>query len=150
MDFSWKALILAPLALPLLFTALLTFSSPGKNPVTGFLFLLALGSLLSYGITIFLFLPALFVVSKFRPLTAKLTPLIGAVVGLLVYPPFIWQEYKASGVDSGPPEGTFGEYLRQHAFGSDFWALLLAGFATAMLYWFLSKQPSSKRDPSTA
>ena len=146
MNFSWKALTLAPLALPLLFTALLSFSSPGKNPVTGFLFLLALGSLVSYGIALLLFLPALFVVSRFRPLTASLTGFIGAAVGLLAYFPFIWQEYKASGVDSGPPEITFAEYLRQHAFGSEFWALLLAGFATAMLYWFLSNRSPGRDD----
>jgi hypothetical protein len=145
MHFSWKGLILAPLAVPLIVSLLLTISSPGKGPFTTFLFFSAVGSVLSYGITVFLFLPSLFVVSRFIPLTASRTGLLGTALGMLIYIPYIWQSYRSSGDDSGPPQISFGEYLRHHWFAWDFWALLVAGLATAMLYWFLAK-PSPRKD----
>jgi hypothetical protein len=150
MTFSWKALILAPLLIPLTLAALLAFSSPGRSPFAGFLFFFTLGGVLSYGTTIFLFLPCLFIVSRFATLTASLTGLLGTALGLLVYVPIIWTSYKASGDDSGPPQITFGEYLRQHAFELEFWALLVAGLVTAPLYWFLAKHPPRKNDQPTA
>jgi hypothetical protein len=145
MNFSWKALFLAPLPLPLIVAALFTISSPGKSPFAGFLFFFALGSVLSYGTTIFLFLPCLFVVSRFTRMTASLTGLLGTLLGLVVYVPVIWTTYKSSGPDSGPPEITFLEYLRQNAFGVDFGVIFVAGLVTATLYWFLAR-PSSRRD----
>jgi hypothetical protein len=146
MNFSWKALILAPLPIPLIFGALFAISFPGRNPFASFLFFSALGSVLSYGTTMFLFLPCLFMVSTFTPLTASLTGVLGTALGVLVYVPVIWTSYKASGDDSGPPQITFGEYLRQHAFEWDFWAFLVGGLVTALLYWFLAKQSPRKND----
>ncbi len=150
MNFSWKALILAPLPIPLVFGALFAISFPGGYPFASFLFFSALGSVLSYGTTIFLFLPCLFLVSRFTPLTASLTGLLGTALGVLVYAPVIWTSYHASGDDSGPPQITFGEYLRQHAFDWDFWVLLVAGLVTAVLYWFLANRPARKNDQPTA
>ena len=87
----------------------------------------------------------MFVVSSFATLTASLTGLLGTALGLVVYVPVIWTSYKASGDDSGPPQITFGEYLRQHAFEWEFWALLVAGLVTAMLYWFPGKSTTSQK-----
>jgi hypothetical protein len=146
MKFSWKALFLAPLPVPLIFGALLEISNPGRTTFTSFLFFSALGSVLSYGITIFIFLPCLFLVSRFTPLTAGLTGFLGTVLGLLVYVPVMWQSYRASGDNSGPPQITFGEYLRQYGLSSDFWAFLVAGLVTAMLYWLLSNKTPRRND----
>ena len=140
MKFSWKALLLAPLPIPLIYGAVFEISAPGKNPFSGFLILSALGSVLSYGITLFLFLPCLFTVSRFTPLTAKFSGLLGTALGVLVYFPVVWQSYRESGDDSGPPQITFGEYLRQHGFALEFWAFLVAGLVTAMLYWSLANR----------
>jgi len=140
MKFSWKALILAPLPIPLVFSALFEISTPGRSPIFSFLFFFVLGSVLSYGVTIFLFLPCLFLVSRLTSLTASLTGLIGTVLGCLVYFPVAWQFYLSSGVDSGPPPGTFGDYLRLHGFEWDFWVLLLSGLITSLLYWYLVNQ----------
>jgi hypothetical protein len=150
MTFSWRALILAPLPIPLIFGALLAISFPGKNLFASFLFFSAPGIVLSYGITIFLFLPCVFVVAMLTPLTARLTGALGTALGLLVYVPVIWTSYRGSGDDSGPPQITFGEYLRQHAFGLDFWAFLVAGLVTAMMYWFLANQPPRRDDQPAA
>jgi hypothetical protein len=65
MRFSWTGLILAPLAVPVIFSALLS-SLGGAHPVLGFLILLIPGCIVSYGSTMFLFLPCLFLLSLWR------------------------------------------------------------------------------------
>lgn len=150
MNLSWKALFLAPLPIPFIFGALFAISFPGKNPLASFLLFCAIGSVLSYGITIFLFVPCLFVLSRFTTLTASLSCLLGTALGVLVYAPVIWTSYRGSGDDSGPPQTTFGEYLRHHGFEWDFWAFLVAGLVTAMLYWSLTNQPSRRDKQPTA
>lgn len=138
MRFSWKALFLAPLAIPALYSVAFEVANPGRSPILAVLLLGILGAAVSYGATVFLLLPALFVLSRFRPLTAFLTGLAGFVLGGVAWVPVTWQAYCASGVDSGPPEGTFAQYLWRQGLGIDFWAFLLAGFVTAVVYWFLS------------
>ncbi|MGD0812743.1 MAG: hypothetical protein ABSA83_03995 [Verrucomicrobiota bacterium] len=142
MKFSWLALVLAPLPIPFLYSVLLEASAPGKSPILAILFFTAVGCVVCYGATIFLLLPALFVISRFRPLTGLVTGLTGTVLGVAVNFPIAWQCYLASGNDSGPPEGTYWEYLRHNCFGVDLWACLVAGLATAMLYWFLATRAS--------
>ena len=138
MRFSWTALILAPLPVPLVLSIFFEMTSPGRGPILSFLFFFVLGSVLSYGTTIFIFLPCLFLLSKLTPLTVYLTGILGIVPGFLMYLPVTWQMYLSSGVDSGPPEGTFADYLRHHEFEWDLWALILAGLLTALLYWYLT------------
>ena len=147
MRFSWKALILAPLAMPVICGVLLEMANPGKSPIFGIFFFAALGSVVSYGATVFLFLPTLFVVSRFTLLTSRLTCLMGAVLAALAYLPVSWVCYLTSGADSGPPEGSFLHYLRQNGFGWDFWAFPVAGLVTAMLYRFLANRASGNHDP---
>lgn len=64
MKFPWKGLIVAPLVVPFLFSLACMISFGGKSPVFGFFFNLVLGSVCSYGATIFLFLPCLYLLSK--------------------------------------------------------------------------------------
>jgi hypothetical protein len=72
--FSWTGLILAPLLVPVMFSmigaAMLSSPQEGGNPVLGFLVLLIPGCVVSYGATIFLFLPCLFLLSLWTPVTA--------------------------------------------------------------------------------
>jgi len=107
-----------------------------------------IGSILSYGATLLLFLPCLFLVSRVTSVTAILTGLIGTVLGCIVYVPIAWQSYLASGVDSGPPTGTFQEYLWLHGFEWDFWFVVVAGLATALLYWYLSNRSTGGSNQS--
>jgi hypothetical protein len=84
MRFSWTGLILAPLPLPLIFSILFWNASA---PILSFLFPMILGSVISYGTTMFLFLPALFLLSVCRPLTTLNVCLLGLVLGAAVYVP---------------------------------------------------------------
>ena len=83
MQFSWTGLILAPLLLPVVFAALLS-SLQGDRPVLGFLILLVPGRIVSYGTTIFLFLPCLFLLSLWRPMTGFKVCLLGLLLGVAV------------------------------------------------------------------
>ena len=87
MRFSWTGLLLAPLVVPALFSvALMSFSSVG-HAVLSFLIALILGAIISYGTTVLLFLPSLFVVSRCRPMTGLSVCVLGMVLGLAVYLP---------------------------------------------------------------
>jgi hypothetical protein len=137
LKFSWRALILAPLLVPLVLSLGLAIAMPGRSPFLGFLFFFVLGSVFAYGVAIFLFLPGLYLVSRFWPLTVVSTSALGALIGGLGFVAFARISYGASGNDSGPPEGTFGEYLWRDLSGPTVWAFVVAGAITAFVYWFL-------------
>jgi RsiW-degrading membrane proteinase PrsW (M82 family) len=149
MKFSWKALILAPLPVPLVYSVAFVILSPmSKHPISGFLFCFILGSVFSYGTTLFLFLPCLFLISRLTPLTARLTCLLGALLGGLALLPVDWVMWTTSGVDSGPPPDSFGAYFLRQGFDPIDWAFLVGGLVTAMLYWFLANQQLPGERPS--
>jgi hypothetical protein len=144
--FSWKAMVLAPLAVPLI-AALVLAAAPSKDPLWGFLFFLFLGGVFSYGVSLGLFLPSLFVLSRFIRLTAWRTGLLGLVLGLLVYLPVARVSYGASGDDSGPPTDTFVEYLMRN-FWAESWIFLVGGLVMALLYWLLASPRVEGAAPS--
>ena len=134
----WKAMIVAPLPIPILFSA--TFGKEAsRSPVLAFLFFLVFTSLFSYAVTLFLLLPTLFIVAWITPLTARAAGLAGAALGLMLYFPVAWIMYNSTGVDSGPPTGTFLQYLERDFFDWLLWLFLAAGSITAMLFWFLAR-----------
>jgi hypothetical protein len=138
MRFSWNSLILAPLLVPFLFCAGLVGLSGGtSNSVFSFLILMIPSCIISYGTTIFLFLPALFLLSQWRPLTALNVCLLGLVLGALVFVPVTAMEWKSSGPDSGPPTENFFVFFVRWA-ADPFTAVYpVAGLVTAGFYWWL-------------
>lgn len=136
MRFSWTGLILAPLVVPAISAALL---SPflGQQPLFGFLFLFVPGCIVSYGATLILFLPCLFLLSLWRPLTASNVCLLGLVLGVAVFVPLTWMEWKSSGPDSGPPTESFFPFFIRWAADPMTVLYPLAGVITAGLYWLL-------------
>jgi hypothetical protein len=149
MRFSWRALMLAPLLMPALFGALMAAAFDNKSVVFAFLFMTILGSIISYGGTIFLLLPAMYLLSLFRPLTGLNVCLLGLVLGAATFVPVTWIEWKSSGPDSGPPvENPITFMLR---FGSDWTAPIfpIAGLVTAALYWWLATRCRSRVAPGS-
>jgi hypothetical protein len=123
--------------LPVMFSAALLASAQGDRPVLLFLFLLAPGCIVSYGTTIFLFLPCLFLLSLWRQLTSFKVCLLGLVLGAAVVVPLTWIDWKSSGPDSGPPTERFLEFFVRWV-ADPFTAIYpLAGLITAGLYWWL-------------
>jgi hypothetical protein len=146
MRFSWTGLILAPLLLPLVFSAVVN-SLQDHWSVVGFLILLIPGCIVSYGTMIFLFLPSLYLLSLWRPLTGYKVCLLGLVLGTAVFVPltlFIW---KGSGPDSGPPTESFLAFFVRWSADPLTALFPLAGLITAGLYWWLG---TWRRDRSIA
>ena len=145
MRFSWTGLILAPLLVPVMFSAALLSSFQGDRPVLLFLLLLAPACIVSYGTTILLFLPCLFLLSLWRPMTSFKVCLLGLVLGAAVFVPLTWMEWKSSGPDSGPPTESFLEFFARWTIDPLTAIYPLAGLITAGLYWWLGTR---RRDRS--
>jgi hypothetical protein len=143
--FSWKALVLSPLVVPLVYSTALVAVAPGKDPLLSFLVWFGLGSIFSLAVSILLLLPALFLMSRFTPLTARATAVVGAVLGGIVFLPVAWQSYLASGDNSGPPQDPFASYLQRQFSGMEWWPFPLGGLVTAVLYWVLARGPARVR-----
>jgi len=148
MRFTWNGLILAPLLLPVVFSAVFASLSGASWPVLGFLIVLVPGCIVSYGATIFLFLPSLFLLSLWRPLTGLTVCLLGLALGAAVSVPLTWMEWTSSGPDSGPPTESFWAFF-VWSVADPFTAIFpLAGLMTAGLYWWLGTRRRGRSMPA--
>jgi hypothetical protein len=121
-----------------------------KAPISAFLFFFLLGSIFSYGTTIVLFIPGLYCLSKITALRFHKVCLLGIFLGATVFFPLAWVMCKASGPDSGPPDGTHFAFI-SGSWGDTFTRLFpVGGLITAIAYWLLVNMPSQRnRQPST-
>jgi hypothetical protein len=147
MRFSWTSLLLAPLLVPLMFSAVFLSLSGTSSPALSFLILMIPSCIISYGTTMFLFLPALFLLSLWRPLTALNVCLLGLVLGAAVFVPVTLMAWKSSGPDSGPPTENFLVFFVRWA-ADPFTAIFpLAGLMTSGLYWWLATRRRCSPSP---
>ncbi len=142
MRFSLRDALLAPLPLPVVCCAMLAVLQSG-HPVFAFLLTLIPASIISYGTMFGIFLPCLYLLSLWQPLTGLKVCLLGAVLGAAVYLPLAWMMWKSSGIDSGPPSDTFLAYLLW-SFDPFMVLFPLAGLTTAALYWWLGTRPQGQ------
>jgi hypothetical protein len=150
MRFSWRALALAPLVIPVIYSAAFELTTPGRNLVLGFLVFFAIGAVFTYGATFALLMPCLYALSWLVRLNAAWCAAVGAALGLLAYLPEVWVSWNASGVDSGPPSDTFAHYLARNFWSIELPVFVFAGLATALLYWWFATLWPQKRTPAAA
>ena len=138
MRFSWTSLILAPLLVPVIFSATFIILSEGEgDPLPAFLTILVLGCIVSYGSTIFLFLPCLFLLTLEQQMTGFKVCLLGLVIGAVVFVSLTLIAWGSSGPDL-PIKNFFVFFLLWAA--DPITALFpLAGLITAGLYWWLGR-----------
>ena len=141
MRFSWKALVIAPLAVPVLTGAVLALGVEQKA-ADAFFFFTALTSVFSYAATAGLLAPAVFVAARFTRMTAWRTGLIGLGLGAILCVPICWIMYKSSGPDSGPPTETYAEWLMRWGVGWC-WPFIVGGAANGLLYGWLASRPKT-------
>jgi hypothetical protein len=147
MRFSWTGLILAPLLVPTLFSVAMLSLMESNNGALLFLILMVSSCIISYGTTIFLFLPSLYLLSQWRPMTCLKVCLLGLVLGMLVFVPLTLMEWKGSGPDSGPPTESFLPFFLRWA-ADPFTAIYpLAGLITSGLYWWLATWRRDRPSP---
>lgn len=148
MRFSWIGLVLAPLLVPLVLCAVMSsLLTTGSVPLA-FLILLVPSCVVSYGTTIFLFLPALFLLSLWRPMTGLKACLLGLGLGAVVFVPLTLLEWTSSGPDSGPPTESFWVFFLRFTADPLTAIFPTAGLVTAGLYWWLGTWRRDSRSPN--
>jgi hypothetical protein len=136
MRFSWTGLMLAPLVVPTIFCAVFS-SLQDSNMALGFLILMVPSCFISYCTTIFLFLPSLYLLSFWQPMTGLKVCLLGLVLGFLLFVPMTWMDWISSGSDSGPPTESFPTFFLRWAVDPFNAIYPLAGLITSATYWRL-------------
>ncbi len=139
MRFSWTSLILAPLAVPVIFSVGTGFLWEGEGDLlSASLTMLVLGCIVSYGSTILLFLPCLFLLSaSTQRMTGFKVCLLGMALGAAEFAILTLIAWGSRGPDL-PIRNFFVFFLLWAA--DPVTALFpLAGLITAGLYWWLGK-----------
>ncbi len=144
---SLKAFLLAPTCVPLACSTL--FAVGASKPVGLFFITFIFGLMVSYLGTMAL-VASLWVVARVRPATRTVTACTGLILGVVGYLPAAYVMYSASGVDSGPPEGTFGGYLLRDWKDFPPYLFLGGGLVTALLYDFIARRTSRPAAADTA
>jgi hypothetical protein len=146
MRFSWTSLILAPLLVPVIFTATTSILWEGEgNPLLASLTMLVVGCIVSYGSTIFLFLPCLFLLSLEQQMTGFKVCLLGLVLGGVEFLSLTLIAWGSRSPDL--PIKNYFVYLRLWAADPVTALFPLAGLITAGLYWWLGKRRTTPSVP---
>jgi hypothetical protein len=146
MRFSWTSLLLAPLLVPVIFSTMLAVFVGGDwwRP---FLTMLVLGCIVSYGATIFLFLPCLFLLSLNHQMTGFKVCLLGLVLGDVVFVSLVLLAWGSAAPDFAHPIRTFLVFLLGWVADPATAVFPLAGLTTAGLYWWLAGRRTSPSVP---
>jgi hypothetical protein len=110
MQFSWRRLLIAPAVVPAVvgIVAVILF---GGGSVVLFLLMFIIGTLVSYSVTVFVFLPSPSVLSRVWRMAGITTSILGLALGMAAYIPWTVIEWKSNGTDSGPPTETYFSFL---------------------------------------
>jgi hypothetical protein len=137
----WKAVAIAPILMPILVAGAFIASTESRNPLAGFFFLAIIGCIFSYGITLFGFVPALAIASRFVALSRRAVCGLGALIGLAAAVPYMFIEWQASGANSGPPSASFISHLARDMTDPLVWMVFPGGgLITAMVYVLLASR----------
>ena len=139
MQFSWRGVLIAPAIVPAIVGTAAAIL-PGGGSLVLFLLAFVIASLVSYSVTIFVFLPCLFILSRVRAMTGLTTSILGLALGMAAYIPWTLIEWKSSGTDSGPPAENYLSFLLRWDFDPFTLVFLPAGLITAALYWWLASR----------
>ena len=135
MRFTWVGLILAPLPVPVAFTAIMVPQDQWWTSAC--LLMLILGCFVGYGTTILVFLPCLYLLSQWRPLTGFMVCLLGLALGAAAFVPVIALLWIGGSLDPTIPPESVSSFLLGLAPEPITWTFPLAGLITAGLYWWL-------------
>jgi hypothetical protein len=139
MRFTWKGVLLAPLAAAVLVSAAFARDLHNIPPMRSFLILLIPVCIISYGTIATLFLPGLFVISRRRRPSGVAVCLSGFVLGAAAYVPVILLAWATSGADLGPPVISLSAYFLRWYVDPQTAIPPAGGLLTAGLYWWLGR-----------
>ena len=139
--FSWRALLVAPLVIPV--PTAVVFVTDSRNPIAAFGFCVLVGYVLTLAVVGCALCPTLWLVSWVAPIRAWLTPMIG---GLLAAPIFLAWDYMSwcsSGIDSGPPATTYPQWIAKSWLTAEPIVVISFGVITASAYHFLATRKTN-------
>ncbi len=131
----WRAAALAPPIVPLAFAVVLNVLHPAGAAVPVFVMTATAAVVFSYTVTVLLFMPVLYLLSKITGLTAPLTCLAGTVLGGIAYALIRLQGPPTAG--RAAPD-LFAELLPPGWAGQMVWTFPMAGLITAALFWLFA------------
>jgi hypothetical protein len=143
--FRWAALTLSALVIPAPIGLLTAIGS--LHPVYAFVLFTGVGYVFTLAIIAVLLLPALWILSWVAPIKGWLTTLLG---GLIAFPLFVGWDYiswHASGVDSGPPDCTYAQWIAKNWFSWEPLSIVGFGMVSAAAYHFLATRKSRPVTP---
>jgi hypothetical protein len=139
MLFSWRGLLIAPAVVPGIFSIAVA-GLLGRGSIVLLLVSFIIASIISYAITLLVFLPSLYVLSRIHNMTGITTSILGLLLGMTAYIPWTWIEWQSSGGDSGPPTESYLSFLLRWDFDPLTLIFLPAGLVTAAIYWRLGNR----------
>ena len=150
MHFSWTGFWVAPLLVPVVGSLVMAplMSGEGAPVVLPFFILLIPACMISYGTTVFLFLPALFVLSLLMRMTGWMVCALGFAIGAAMIVPMTVMMWGSSGPDSGPPTENLLTFFMRWATDPFMLLFPLAGLVTAALYWWLGTRHNLRANHS--
>jgi hypothetical protein len=119
--------------------------------VLTFLVLLIPACVISYGAMLFLFLPALFLLSLLRPVTGSTACVLGFVLGAAVFVPVARLAWATGGPGSGHMAEDFRDFFMSWLAEPFMFFYPGGGLVTAALYWWFGTRRlrSSAITPAT-
>lgn len=143
--FHWAALALSALVTPAPIGLDMAIGS--LHPVYAFVIFAGIGYVLTLAIIATLLLPALWILSWVTPIKGWITAVLG---GLIAFPLFVgWDHisWGASGVDSGPPDCTYAQWVAKNWVTWEPLGIVVLGVGVAAAYHFLATR---RREPVTS
>lgn len=132
--FRWAALSLSALVTPGPFG--LAAATGSIHPVYAFAVCAVLGYGLALAIVGGLLLPALWILSWIAPIKGWLTTLVGGLVAFLVFVGWDRINWGASGVDSGPPDCTYAQWIARNWTTGELFGTVGVGLVSAAVYHY--------------
>ena len=124
--------------------------NPGLAIIGAFLLLLVAACVISYGATLILFLPLLFLLSLVTSVTRWMVWLLGLVLGAAVFLPVARLAWATGGPNSGPMNEDFWDFFAGWLTEPFMLFYPLGGLVTAALYWwFGTRQLRPPKLPAT-
>ena len=138
MPFTWKGLFLAPLLVPMVACAVMApvLKSDEAPFILVFLLLLVPACVISYGATLLLFRPSLFLISLLTPVARWMVWLLGLVLGAAVFVPVAKLAWATGGPNSGPMTEDFWTFFAGWLTEPFMLFYPGGGLVTAGLYWW--------------
>ena len=134
--FRWAALTLSSLVVPAPFG--LAGAGGAAHPVYAFVVCAFIGYVLALAIIAVLLLPALWILSWIVPVKGWLAALLGGVIAFALFLCWDYINWGASGVDSGPPDGTYAQWVAKNWSSWEPFCTVGVGIVSAVTYHFLA------------